>query len=74
MFFHPQSGQQFVVEGFIIGAYNVLAAVAALGLLDSATSTRIKVGHSHTHERHSIHIEYIYRIIDVHTAQTQSTH
>jgi hypothetical protein len=43
MFFHPQSGQQFVVEGFIIGAYNVLAAVAAIGLIDSATSTRIKV-------------------------------
>jgi hypothetical protein len=46
MFFHPQSGQQFVVEGFIIGAYNLLAAVSAIVLIDSATTSRIKVSRS----------------------------
>jgi hypothetical protein len=58
MFFHPQSGQQFVVEGFIIGAYNVLAAVAAIGLIDSATSTRIKVQAHFDRNRRYGHTEH----------------
>lgn len=30
MFFHPQSGSQFVVEGFIIGFLNVAAAAGLI--------------------------------------------
>lgn len=42
-FFHPQSGQQFVVEGFIIGAFNISCALAAILLAEvSLPSSRLK--------------------------------
>lgn len=42
-FFHPQSSNQFVVEGFIIGGYNILCALAAILLAEFSVSGRIKV-------------------------------
>lgn len=41
MFFHPQSGQQFVVEGFIIGALNTLCAVAAIVLVEYSPKFKV---------------------------------
>jgi hypothetical protein len=42
-FFHPQSGQQYVVEGFIIGAYNIACSLAAILLAEISITGRIKV-------------------------------
>jgi hypothetical protein len=42
-FFHPQSGQQFVVEGFIIGGYNIACSLAAILLVEFSAPGRIKV-------------------------------
>ncbi len=42
-FFHPQSGQQYVVEGFIIGGYNIICSLAAILLVEFSAPGRIKV-------------------------------
>jgi hypothetical protein len=42
MFFYPQSGSQFVVEGFIIGFLNVGCSVALIYLLNYGSKASVR--------------------------------